>query len=118
MRRKLWLPLLACLLAAVSCYVYFSNVPWVSVSEFRSQVEREIPPGTPKQEVSAWLRSKGYTSYDLPDCCESKRCVHCGEFSNYRLDSIFPTVLRFAITFDDNDRRTDYLDVCEFTYCL
>lgn len=119
MRRKLWLPLLAGLLAVGACYAYFTYVPWISASEFRAQVEREIPPGTSRQEASAWLRSKGYLSHDLsPNCRRSEGCVHLGEFSNYRIDGIFPTVLRFEIAFDDNGRRTRHLNVEEFTYGL
>ena len=112
-------------LVGIAGAVVATYVPRVSESDFRIQVEREIPPGTPREEVVAWLKAKGYVSAEASFSVESDRggcdgrsSGFYGEFPNYYLDGFFPTVLRFGFHFDEQGRRTQALDVGEFSYCL
>jgi hypothetical protein len=117
MRRKLLLLPLALLLSVAFCLIYFANVPRISVLEFQSQAQREIPPGTHIEQVVEWLESKGYRegAVPVPDCTDTTKCTIYGQFYNYRINWIFPVMLCYEFQFDSFGRRTDFLSVREMT---
>jgi hypothetical protein len=104
-------------LVSLGLFAYATQVPRVSVSEFRSQVEREIPPGTPRTEVLAWLKARGYPAGEV-GTRDNPHYGVWGEFPNRHLNIFGPTLLVFSMRFDEPGRRTDSLVVSELTYSL
>lgn len=112
MNRKIRAIVLAMLLVAGGLYA--ASRPRMTAEEFRTEIERELPPGTPRVDAAAWLRSRGYIDNDLtPGCCSFGESVHAREFDTSRVPRLFPRRLRFEIEFDERGRRIDRLDVAE-----
>jgi hypothetical protein len=111
MKRKVpgWLLLLPVLLGGA--VLALANVPRVSESALRSRVERDLPIGTPRADVEAWLGSHGYRYHNRND--RSGRPAGLGgQFSNYYIDLFRPTVIHFEFAFNEEDRTT-YISVQE-----
>ena len=70
---------------------------------------RALPPGTPKPEVFAWLRARGYWTGDDPagQCCgDPVRRYGVGLTKHYSDDFVpfFPTHVWYQVGFDEHDR--------------
>ncbi|QEL15685.1 hypothetical protein PX52LOC_02620 [Limnoglobus roseus] len=122
MKRRLLRISLVVVLIVMSGCVYLNNVPWITVQEVRNQIERELPVGTPRWQVSDWLITKGYSKSGIGEgCCDKgdgsgqRHTLSLTEFSNYRIEFPFPTYLLIWIEFDAAGRRTDRIDVREFS---
>ena len=88
----------------------------ITESSFRAEVEADLPPGTPRAEVEAWLRGRGIPFIGLVD--KDRRPVGLsGEVPHvYYIDLLFYTVIQFSISFDADGRRTSSFDANEFWY--
>jgi hypothetical protein len=108
---------LALAVGLTAAAVYLTCVPRVSASGFRSRVEAELPPGTPRDRVEAWLRAEGLSF--LPVVDEDRRPVGlCGAVTDvYRVELLGRTELRFAFYFDSDEKLVEF-SLSEFTYCL
>jgi hypothetical protein len=124
--RYLWLVLSALPPVAWLGAVLATTVPRVSEAGLRRRVEREVPPGTPREEVAAWLRCNGDPPLDGYDYGPGGRDVvyideaagtMSGGFAKHYV-TLFrgPTMIRVTFSFDRRGRRADALEVSEYVY--
>src|SRR3954470_17237999 len=99
-----WRAVLALLaLVSVGLFACLAAVPTVTADGFRARLLADLPPGTPRADVEAWLRERGIRflgSERWPDVLVG----HVGPV--YPLQLLGSTVLRFTVDFDNGGRLT------------
>lgn len=81
------------------------NVPRVSVTALRSQIQAELPIGTPRPEVEQWLGKRGFFWNDLGEGPENKVVGLGGRIADiYRMEFMSITYIRFYFLFDGDGK--------------
>jgi hypothetical protein len=100
-----WLVALVFALVVVGALVYLMAVPRITVDGFLAEFEADLPRGTPRADVEAWLRKRGIGFLGFVD--EQRRPTGLGgEVGGVYWLELFPTVIRFEVDFDRDGKLT------------
>lgn len=91
----------------VAGFIYWLIVPRISLDEFRSQIEVDLPLGTERGKVEAWLRERGLSFDDIYMLDDRKVGLH-GTIRHIYHWEIGETQLLFEFHFDEDDRLREY----------
>jgi hypothetical protein len=93
----------------VAGLVYLAEVPRVSVVELRARIKRDLPLGTERGKVEAWLRQRGLSFSDISEVTTGKRVGLTGTIANvYRVELLSKTDIEFEFYFDGEDKLISF----------
>jgi hypothetical protein len=110
-----WLIALLLALVCVGVLICLVTAPRITVASFLVEFEADLPPGTPRADVEAWLRERGIGFWVLSG--GGTPVGLCGEIEGVYWLEVFPTEIRFQVQFDRDGKLTD-VSAYQFTYAL
>jgi hypothetical protein len=101
------------LLAAGGAYAYFDLfAPAIEASRTRSEIEAQLPDGSPISDVEAWLAARQFKSFNIPGPQPGKRAGIGAKVPRQALFRYWELWLEFY--FDNNEKLTRY-EVTDYT---
>src|SRR3954447_16851831 len=99
---------LAVLATGYAVWAYLALTPRVSASGLRAEIRRELPVGTPRKQVEAWLQSRGMRWHDVVTL-DGKRIGLGGDVEHlYRVEGFGDVEMDFAFYFDEQDNLASF----------
>jgi hypothetical protein len=106
------------LVVAGIVFLYLVEVPRISPDQLRTRISTELPLGTKRSEIEAWLQSRGLSFRDIYAEKSDKRIGLNGEIPHiYRFEWMGSRFIQYTFYFDKDDKLI-YFSVEGMNVCL